>query len=143
VRVCAFNEKDREFIRKCRRWVGATLLVYLSLNMAMRKDPPGLTGQVIAGLAGFSFFMLLLLTGLIIARSGDEFRRALLLRSFLWACVGTMLVASVWGFMELFAKDAAPHMPVLLIPALLVVLTAVAKLIAFRRPTAEPEGLTA
>ena len=103
----------------------------------------GLPGQLLAGVAGVAFFVLLLLTGFIVARSVDEFQRALLLRSFLWACGGTMFVASAWGFVEAFASAPTPHLPLLAVPALLVVFTAAAKLIVFRKHRTEAEGMLA
>jgi hypothetical protein len=69
----------------------------------------------------------------------DEFQRALLLRSFVWATVITMAVVTIWGFVELRAHGTVPHMGVIWVPMLLVCLTAAAKLLIFRqyRPASE------
>jgi hypothetical protein len=75
---------------------------------------------------------MLLLAALLVVRSGDEFRRVLLLRSLLWATVVTMGLTCVCGFIEAFSHGQV-RVPVLLVPAFLLTATAAAKLLIFRR----------
>ncbi len=131
--MSGFNEADRRFVRLCRRWLAAAFLVYFGLHFVLQRHPAGLAGQVVAGTTGAAFFLVLLLTGLLVARSGDEFGRVLLLRSLLWATGVTMLAVCVWGFVEAFSAAPAAHAPLLFVPALLVLAMTVAKLLIFRR----------
>ena len=68
-----------------------------------------------------------------VIRLRDEFQRALLVRSFLWATAGTMAFTTVWGFMELHGRGQVPHLDVIWVPMMLVCATAVAKVLLFRR----------
>jgi len=84
-------------------------------------------------LAGASFFAELIGVGLLVTRLRDEFQRALLTRSFIWATLITMALASIWGFVELHARDTVPHLNIIWIPIVLLVVTAGAKLLIFRQ----------
>jgi hypothetical protein len=63
----------------------------------------------------------------------DEFQRVLLTQSFVWATVITMGFATVWGFVETFSHGTVPHFPVILVPAVLSLTTAAAKVFIFRK----------
>jgi hypothetical protein len=89
--------------------------------------------------AGASFFAELVSVGLLITRLRDEFQRALLLRSFIWATLITMAFTTTWGVIELREPGAVPHLDIIWIPIALVCVTAAAKLFIFRqyRPQSE------
>ncbi|HLI75870.1 MAG TPA: hypothetical protein VKV02_02915 [Acidobacteriaceae bacterium] len=101
--------------------------------------PDGLMSEVIAGLTGATLFSMFVLFAVMATRMRDEFGRALLLRSLLAGLLGTMFVAFVWGYVETFSRTPVTHLPVLVVPAIFVLLTAAAKLIVFRRHRAGAE----
>lgn len=135
-----YTLEDRRFITWCRRGIGAGFLVYASLNTVLTHwRPAGISGEIVAGSAGACFFFLLLCFAMMVTRARDEFGRALLLRSLLAGVTGTMFAVLVWGFVEAFSRTPVVHVPIVLVPAVLVLLTALAKLVVFRRYTSEPE----
>jgi hypothetical protein len=133
------NEADRQFRRKCQIVTGLSLVVFVMCSQGSLRMHRGPLDLAVAGVAGAAFFAELVSVGLLVGRLRDEFQRALLLRSFLWATVITMAVATIWGFIELRAHNTVPHVDVIWVPVLLVCLTAVAKLLIFRqyRPASE------
>ena len=136
VRMCTpgFTVSDRRFIKRCRQGMGATMLAYFALNgILSHRRPSGALGEFIAGLDGAVFFLMFILSGFIVARSQDEFGRALMLRSLLGGVIGTMFFIFVWGFVETFSNTPVAHIPILFVPALLAILTAGAKVLLFRR----------
>ncbi len=138
IRTCTpgFNASDRRIIQRCRQGIGATMLAYFGLNgILMHWRPSGSLGEVVAGLAGAMFFLMFVLFGLIVARSRDEFGRALMMRSLLGGLIGTMFFVFVWGFVEMFSHTPVAHIPILFVPVLLALLTAGAKVLIFRRHT--------
>jgi hypothetical protein len=133
------NEADRQFRRKCQIVTGLSLVVFVMCSQGSLRMHRGPLDLAVAGVAGAAFFAELVSVGLLLGRLRDEFQRTLLLRSFLWATVITMAVATIWGFIELRAHGMAPHVGVIWVPVLLVCLTAAAKLLIFRqyRPASE------
>ena len=133
---------DRPFFRRCRQGMGLALACYVALNWVVRfKHLSGVPGEVAAGLMGAVFFALLFLWGMIVARSGDAFRRTLLLRSLAWSAVGTMFLVLVWGFVETFAGPTAFHVPLIFVPAVLICLMAAIKVVIFRRHRVKHEQI--
>ena len=86
-----------------------------------------------SGGRGAAFFAELTTVGILVTRLRDEFQRALLTRSFLWATLITMALTTVLGSIELHGHGAVPHLDILWIPILLVCVTAAAKVCIFRR----------
>jgi hypothetical protein len=130
---CSVRPADRQFRRRCVGIASSCLVSYIACAQLAMKVGHGPAGMVLAGFAGAFFFAELVTVALLVVRMRDEFQRALLTQSFVWATVVTMAIATVWGFVELHGRDGFPHMPVLLVPALLIVFTTAAKVIVFRR----------
>jgi hypothetical protein len=123
----------RQFRRKCQVAAAASLLVYVVCSQASQRIAEWRIGVVLAAVAGAAFFAELISVGLMITRLRDEFQRALLVKSFLWATVGTMAFVTVWGSMELHGRGQVPHLDVIWVPMMLVCATALAKLFVFRQ----------
>jgi hypothetical protein len=88
---------------------------------------------MVAGCIG-AFFCAELATFAFLALSRfDEFQRVLLTRSFIWATFATMALCGIWGFVELNGRGDVPHVPLAMLPILLMSFTAAAKLIIFRQ----------
>ncbi len=130
---------DRRFRRQCQIAACISLSLYLACYQASIRIHNGPAALTLAGIAGASFFAELISVGLLVTRLRDEFQRALLTRSFVCATVITMAIATIWGFVELHARDAVPHLNIIWIPIILIVVTAGAKLLIFRQYRLENE----
>jgi hypothetical protein len=127
------NPADRQFRRRCQVIAGSSLVLYMACSQLSLRYPHGLLSLVLAGLAGAAFFTEFLSVAFLLVRTFDEFQRILLTRSFLWATVITMGFATIWGFVELHSHGTVPHLPILLMPVILVCVTVAAKLLIFRQ----------
>jgi sterol desaturase/sphingolipid hydroxylase (fatty acid hydroxylase superfamily) len=133
------NPADRQFRRKCQVTAGAALLIYVACSQASQRMLDRRFSVVLAGIAGAAFFAELISVGLMVARLRDEFQRVLLMRSFLWATLGTMALTTVWGFMELHGRGQVPHLDVIWVPIILVCAIAAVKVFIFRQHRAVHE----
>jgi hypothetical protein len=133
------NPSDRRFVRRCLLAAVLCLVVYLVSSQTVLRIPQGALTIPLAGLAGLGLFGELVSVGLLILRKQDEFQRVLLTRSFLWAAVITMGLTTVWGNLELCARQLVPHLDIIWIPLILVFVTAAAKLLIFRKYRADHE----
>ena len=134
----AKNPADRRFRRKCQLAVGLSLALYAASSQASLRLHHGVAaGIILAGVAGAAFFAELLSVGLLTMRLRDEFQRVLLTRSFIWATLITMAFSTIWGFVELHAPGAVPHLDIIWIPMILICVTTAAKLLIFRRYQAQ------
>ena len=124
---------DRPFVRRCQivgclSLVGYILLSQYALNLAI-----GPVRFSLAGLSGVFFFAEIVACALIVYRKFDEFQRILLLRSFVWATVITVGLATVWGFADLSSHGKLPRFPLAMLIVVLLVITALTKVLIFRR----------
>ena len=133
------NAADRRFRRQCQIATSISLVLYIACIQASSRIHNGAAALTLAGIAGAFFFAELISVGLLVTRLRDEFQRALLTRSFVWATLITMALTTIWGFVELHARDTVPHLNILWIPTILLVVTAGAKLFIFRQYRAENE----
>lgn len=131
--VSVTNPVGRRFRRSCQVAAGVSLLIYVVCSQAAQRISDRRSSVVLAGIAGAAFFTELISVGLMSTRLRDEFQRALLVRSFLWATVGTMALTTVWGFMELHGRGQVPHLDVIWVPIFLVCATAGVKVLLFRQ----------
>ena len=125
--------ENRQFRRKCQLAAGASMLIYIVCSQAAQRIPERRLSVVLAGIAGAAFFAELVSVGMLVTRFRDEFQRVLLVRSFVWATLGTMALTTVWGFMELHGRGQVPHLDVIWVPIILVCATAAAKVLIFRQ----------
>jgi hypothetical protein len=130
---CTIRSADRLFRRRCQIAASACLVLYIACSQLSLHAGRGPIGLTLAGLGGAAFFGEVVAIAFLAVRIRDEFQRALLTQSFLWASVLTMALVTVWGFIELHSHDTLPRIPILIVPFLLIVLTAAAKLIIFRQ----------
>ena len=133
------NPADRRFQRKCQVAAAACLILYTLCSQASLRLHLGTAmTAALAAVAGAAFFAELVSVGLLTLRLRDEFQRILLTRSFVWATLVTMALATVWGSVELHSRDSLPHLGIIWLPITLVCATAVAKLLIFRQYS--PQG---
>ena len=130
---------DRQFRRQCRIAAGLSLFLYVTCSQASLHLHNTRVGVVLAGVAGASFFAELVSVGLLITKLRDEFQRILLTRSFIWGTLITMAFTTIWGFIELHARGATPHLDIVWIPIILICVTAGAKVFIFRQYRPEHE----
>ena len=131
---------DQRFQRKCQAAAGVSLVLYLVCSQtALRLHLGTAADAALAAVAGAAFFAELVSVGLLTLRLRDEFQRILLTRSFVWATLVTMALATVWGSVELHSRGSLPHLSVLWLPITLVCATAIAKLLIFRQHSAQGE----
>ena len=125
---------SRATTTKLRRMQGGVLIAFFGFQQPA-MHPGSLGGwpqEVAAALAGGCFFALLAIGWTLLMRCRDEHRRALLQRSALIGVAITMGLTCVAGYMETVTRTRF-HAPLLAVPACLVLATAVAKVVVFRR----------
>ena|SRR5580765_6617162 len=64
--------------------------------------PTGFIAYTLALLPALAIIAAIAVWGLYLAEEKDEFRRHILIQSMLWGIGGTLVFATVWGFLELF-----------------------------------------
>lgn len=119
---------------KLRRVQGGVLIGFLGFQQ-QAMFPGSMRGwpqEAVAVLAGVCFCALLAVAWALMMRCGDEHRRAFLQRSMLIGVAITMALSCVAGFVEVAMGDGF-HVPLLAVPACLVVATAMAKTVIFHR----------
>lgn len=119
--------------RRYQRFTGVCLLGYLATLQTTLRMSPGLFRLALATLTGCFIFALLVGAGLRVLNMQDEFQRVLLQRSFVWATIVTTGLATIWGFVETYSQTTVPQVPVIFLPLILILLTAAAKVLLFRR----------
>lgn len=119
--------------RRYQRATIAFFLTYIVLSQVTTHLHQGPLRLLCAGLSGGAFFFILVIAGMRIMNMRDEFQRILLTRSFVWATVITMGFATTWGFVETFSHGTIPRFPIILMPVILILTTAAAKVLIFRK----------
>ena len=125
-------EQKRAIVRS-RRVSSAALIVFFALSQMLQFMKLGPLRTTIGVIAGLAFCAVIASSGQLVWISSDEFRRHLLAKSFFAATILTFLFASLWGFAELFSHGTVPHIPLLILPVMLIFLTAAAKVVIFRQ----------
>lgn len=100
------SETHKKYLIRTSLFMGA----YVAINLAALTG--AFDGMKPRGTWGFSMVIAAPVIGhiwavLVWMRDSDEFVRALAAKRFVVATGATLAIASVWGFMELYAK--APH----------------------------------
>lgn len=122
-----------------RRLSSIVFVMYLGTAGLVQAYPAGRFGLAVSLASGALFFAVLVTGGLLVAQRMDEFQRTLLTQSFLWATIGTMGFASIYGYVEAAPGSHVPHLPLLVLPVTLVLLTVATKAFFFRRNRADSE----
>jgi len=130
---------DRQLRRHCQIVLGLSLILFMACSQASQRIHSNPVSILLAGVAGAAFFAEFVSLGLMITRLRDEFQRVLLIRSFIWGTVITMAFTTIWGFIELRAPSAVPHLDIIWVPLILICITAGAKLVIFRQHRPENE----
>ena len=133
MKPCTVRPPARPLARRYQIFGIVGLLGYLVLSQIALRLPHGLLHTALLALSGAFFFGELVCVGLLVNLKFDEFQRVLLVRSFLWATVITMGLCCIWGFAELGSHGALTHFPLVMLPVVLLVLTALTKVLIFRR----------
>ena len=125
--------EDRLYIRRCQVGAAGCLVLYITCFQASLHFGQTPLGFSLAAIASVGFFGELVAVGLLVMKRLDEFQRILMTQSFVCATVVTMLFATVYGVLELHGHGLIPHVDVLWMPVVLIVLTALTKVLIFRR----------
>ena len=104
--ICAPNTKAG---RRYNRRLAITMLFYLAFMFLAQWSfhhlhPTGFIVYLLAVLPALPLVASLAVVGLYIADETDEFERSILVQSILWGLGATLSVATVWGFLEDFAR---------------------------------------
>ena len=136
IRNCAgVLEGDRAVIRRCQRAMGGLLAVYMTAQTMLRFRPHAVPMAVAAGIQGAALFGIFVTFGFIARlRFRGTAVGALNAQALLWGLGLTMFLATVWGFEEAFAPGTVMHLPLLIVPAMVVGLSGIAKLIFMMVP---------
>ena len=99
--------------RRYTKRLAITMFFYLAFMFLAgwsfhHLHPTGFIVYLLAVLPALPLVASLAVVGLYIAEETDEFERSILVQSMLWGLGGTLSVATVWGFLEDFAR--APHL---------------------------------
>jgi hypothetical protein len=127
------TREDRRFLRRCQIVACAEVSVYVTCEVASLHCGQTPLGFALAVVAGAAIFSELFAVGLIVMKRLDEFQRALMTQAFVWATVLTLFLATLYGFLELNGRGLFPKPSLLFVPVVLIVLTALMKVIVFRR----------
>ena len=74
--------------------------------------PVGIFAYALALAPALPIIGVIVIVGLYLAEETDEFQRNLLIQSILWGIGGVLVLATMWGFLELFT--GVPHFQVYL-----------------------------
>ena len=128
-------EENRAVIRRCQRAMGALLAIYVTAQTILRFRPHAVPMAVAAGIQGAAMFGMFVTLGSIARlRFRGTAVGALNARALLWGLGSTMFLAMVWGFEEVFAPGTVTHLPLLVVPAMVIGLSAIAKLVFMMVP---------
>jgi hypothetical protein len=131
--TCDVHPTNRFNQRRYGALASVFFLLMMACELLLPSAPHGIPSLVVAGGIG-AFFCAELATFALLALSRfDEFQRVLLTRSFIWATFATMALCSIWGFVELHGRAEVPHLQLMMLPVILALFTAAAKLILFRQ----------
>jgi hypothetical protein len=102
----AVNRYNKRFFATMPFYVGFLLgAIYI-----LKHYHPGRVATVLLSiLPSLPIIAIIVIVGLYIKEETDEFQRAVYLQALLWTTGITLAVASVWGFLEMFAN--LPHVP--------------------------------
>ena len=129
---CGYTVEDRVAVAGLRRTMSAVFLVFFGLNFLQNLHPHGALRIAVAAGDGLCFAAIVGLGWAMAMRSGDEYRRKLMVRSLHWGVGITVTLACVAGYTEL-ALGETRHVPMLAVPVCLILTTVAAKLMLFRR----------
>ena len=78
------------------------VLLVLAIGAFIQLQPTGLLAYALAVAPALPLVAAIAVIGIYLREETDEFERAILAESALWATAGLLATASVWGFLELF-----------------------------------------
>lgn len=88
-----------------------TYMLTLSAAIGLRHEvaPNGVLAYAVAIAPAVPLIAMIVVIGIYLREEPDEFLRAVQTEGCLWATGGTLAIATVWGFLEMF--NLAPHVP--------------------------------
>lgn len=108
---------------------------YLLIFAKPAKDSPMAWAIDLA--TGISMVAMLIAAAIGFARQRDEFQRKLLNEAMIWGIGGMLAITSIWGLLEV--HTSIPRMDILANFPIFVFITAIAKVVIFRRNPAGEE----
>jgi hypothetical protein len=108
-----------------------TILLVTAVSLGRQGLAVGPWGYLIALAPSVGVLGAIASVGFYLAEETDEFYRTTLIHSLLWGAAGTLSVATIWGFLEIF--DKAPHAPTWAAVPVFAVFMGVAQALIARR----------
>ena len=131
--TCANPMTRKERIRAMRPFYALfttyMCVFFLLIDFKPAKDS---TAAWVLGLAaGISMVAMLVAAAVGLARQRDEFQRKLLTEAMIWGVGGMLGITTIWGLLEV--HTSIPKMDILMNFPIFMAITAIAKVVIFRR----------
>jgi len=128
----AVNAAVRRYYLRFAIAMGVYVFALVGAIAALRFVPPGGALRFPLALApAIPLVGVIVALGRYLVEEDDEFRRTLLVQSMLWALGGTLVVTTVWGFLQEWAS--VPRLPLYLVFPIFCIGMAIAQPFLFRR----------
>ena len=137
--TCSPNMTRRERIRAMRPFY-ILYAIYMPFCMLLLFGKPARDSAgawIIDLAAGVSMVAMLVASAVGLARQRDEFQRKLLTEAMMWGVGGLLAITCIWGLLEV--HTSIPRMDILLNFPIFITITAIAKVVLFRRNAAGSE----
>ena len=85
------------------------VFIFLATWIFRHQHPSGFLAYTIAVLPAIPLIATIAVLGLYLIEERDEFQKTVVVQSLLWGIGGTLAIATVWGFLELYLS--VPHLP--------------------------------
>jgi hypothetical protein len=137
--TCSPNMTRRERIRAMRPfYILYAIYMPFCLMLSVLKPAKNSTSAWILDLGtGVTMVAMLVAAAIGFARQRDEFQRKLLTEAMIWGVGGMLAITTVWGLLE--THTSIPRMDILLNFPIFITITAIAKVVLFRRNPAGNE----
>jgi peptidoglycan/LPS O-acetylase OafA/YrhL len=131
--TCSAPMTRKERLRMMRPFY-VLFAIYMSSFFLLTDLKPAKDSAAAWGLdlvAGVSMVAMLVAAAVGLARQRDEFQRKLLTEAMMWGVGGMLAITTVWGLLEV--HTSIPKMEILMNFPIFMVITAIAKVVIFRR----------
>jgi hypothetical protein len=131
--TCSPNMTRRERTRAMRPFyvLNAIYLPFCFLLIFSKPVKDSVGAWAIDLAAGVSMVAMLIAAAVGMARQRDEFQRKLLTEAMTWGVGGLLAITCIWGLLEV--HTSIPRMDILLNFPIFMTITAIAKVVLFRR----------
>lgn len=100
----------RRYMRRFAPAMASYVVLILGVSFWLKHAPPAAPLLYLAAiLPALPLLVVIWAIGRYLVEEADEYQRALHVQSVLWGAGVTLALATVWGFLEMYAR--APHVP--------------------------------